>query len=252
MVCISHTLTPLVFLLLITSQVDSSTVLLDSITFDKIIAKFKTAVIKFDIPYPYGEKHEEFQKVAKLATNSDLLMAEVGVNEFADKQNLDLAKRFAIIRDDFPVLLLFNNGNVENGIRYNGHYIADDIKRFVRYHSGIKIPLNMCLEELDVFAEQFMDQTITNENRLELLEQTKQQMKQMTNEEHHKLAQIYVQIMEKILQNGNVFIQNEIQRLNGIVLQKMTNEKRDQIKGKINILFSFVTTEQQSQQKSEL
>ena len=37
---------------------------LDSLTFDKMVNSFRASIIKFDVAYPYGEKHDEFAKVS--------------------------------------------------------------------------------------------------------------------------------------------------------------------------------------------
>lgn len=45
-----------------------------------MISKFKASLVKFDITYPYGEKEDEYGKVAESARFSpDLLISEVGV-----------------------------------------------------------------------------------------------------------------------------------------------------------------------------
>ena len=36
---------------------------LDTLTFDKMISKSPASIVKFDVAYPYGDKHEEFAKV---------------------------------------------------------------------------------------------------------------------------------------------------------------------------------------------
>lgn len=59
---------------------------LDSMTFDKVISKFDYAIVKFDISYPYGEKHEQYEEFAKAASDvSNLLVAEVGVKDYGEK-----------------------------------------------------------------------------------------------------------------------------------------------------------------------
>ncbi len=46
----------------------------------QIVPKFKAALVKFDDAYPYGEKHDEFKKVAQQTiSQTDLLVAEVNV-----------------------------------------------------------------------------------------------------------------------------------------------------------------------------
>ena len=38
---------------------------LDELNFDKIVKRFDATLVKFDTAYAYGDKHEEFGKVAK-------------------------------------------------------------------------------------------------------------------------------------------------------------------------------------------
>lgn len=65
---------------------------LDELTFDRTLRRFPDgALVKFDVAYPYGDKHEQFAKFAaevanasrtygpKAAAHEDLLVAVVGV-----------------------------------------------------------------------------------------------------------------------------------------------------------------------------
>ncbi len=81
---------------------------LDTLSFDKLLSKFKVSLIKFDVAYPYGDKHEEFAKFsASAAQTRDLLVGEVGIKDYGDKDNADLAERFGVAKDDYPVVILF-------------------------------------------------------------------------------------------------------------------------------------------------
>lgn len=37
---------------------------LDEFSFDKVVPRFKAVLVKFDVPYPYGEKHDVYSKLA--------------------------------------------------------------------------------------------------------------------------------------------------------------------------------------------
>lgn len=37
---------------------------LDELTFDKIVKRFRNTLVKFDVAFPYGDKHEAFTKLA--------------------------------------------------------------------------------------------------------------------------------------------------------------------------------------------
>ena len=86
--------------------------------FSQVISKFKAAIVKIDVAYPYGEKHEQFGKLsAALSSNPDILVAEVGVKDYGDKENVNIAERYKIVKEEYPVMLLFTAGKTEP-IRY--------------------------------------------------------------------------------------------------------------------------------------
>jgi len=67
---------------------------LDELTFDKMINSFPASLVKFDVAYPYGDKHEEFAKVAvDGAETKGLFVGEVGIKDYGDKDNEELGKR---------------------------------------------------------------------------------------------------------------------------------------------------------------
>lgn len=92
---------------------------LDELTFDKILKKFSTVLVKFDIAYPYGDKHEAYAKLAaEISPDSgDFAVAVVGIKDYGNKENSKLAERFSV-GDKYPVIKLFRNGNAKEWIDY--------------------------------------------------------------------------------------------------------------------------------------
>lgn len=116
-------------------------------------------MVKFDVAFPYGEKHEEFGKVGTTTKDSpDILVAEVGVKDFGQKDNAELAERFNVKKEDYPVVLLFIQGKTEPYkfvAEKDEDFTADNIKRFIKHKSGVYLGLPGCVEKLDRLAEEF-------------------------------------------------------------------------------------------------
>lgn len=117
-------------------------------------------MVKFDVAFPFGNMHEEFGSVAETTKDvEDLLVAIVGVKDFGDKDNADLAKRFDIDKKDFPVVLLFVQGQTKPikllSKENEQDFTATNIKRLVRAKTGIYLGLPGCVEQLDRLAEEF-------------------------------------------------------------------------------------------------
>jgi len=116
-------------------------------------------LVKFDVAFPYGGKHEQYATIAADTKDSqDLLIATVGVKDFGNKDNSDLAQRYNIKKDDFPVVLLFIQGKSEP-IRFTpereSDFTGEYLKRFIRSRSRVYLGLPGCVERLDKLAEEF-------------------------------------------------------------------------------------------------
>merc|ERR1712241_154206 len=133
---------------------------LDTLSFDKLLGKFRVSVIKFDVAYPYGDKHDEFAKFSTSAAElEELFVGEVGIKDYGDKDNTDLAEKFNVQKDDYPVVILFekdsNTGKLKD-YRFDDEFKVDNLKNFVRQKTGIYMPLPGCLEEFDIIADKLM------------------------------------------------------------------------------------------------
>ena len=96
---------------------------LDTLAFDKVINAFPASLVKFDVAYPYGDDHEEFAKVAKDAATVDrLFIGEVGIKDYGEKDNEDLAARFEVKKEDYPAAIHLHpgEGGGRNGARRRG------------------------------------------------------------------------------------------------------------------------------------
>lgn len=131
---------------------------LDDISFNKITGKFQASLIKFDVAYPYGEKHEAFTAFAKEAKDvDDLLVADVGVKDYGEKDNEALAKKYGGYKDTFPAVRLFIKGR-EEPLAFDDSqgFSVDALRKFVIENTGLYLSLPGCVKELDKLAEKFI------------------------------------------------------------------------------------------------
>ncbi|GFY38666.1 endoplasmic reticulum resident protein 29 [Trichonephila inaurata madagascariensis] len=205
----------------------------------EMISKFKATLVKFDITYPYGEKEDEYGKVAEAARFSpDLLISEVGIQDYGEQENSDIAERFGVSKDDFPVIKLFVEGESEP-IAYSGDIKADDIKNFIKKHSNVRLVLNKCLPKLDELAEKFMAASKYDE-RQAILSEANQIASGITSTEEIKYTDVYIKMMQKVLERGDGFIASEKERVKNIKDGKITAAKKEEMQGRLNILQSFI------------
>jgi endoplasmic reticulum protein 29 len=125
--------------------VDRGILKLDNITFDRLIDGSRPVFVRFDKEYSYGEKHEAWKDFAKTVGESSapLLSCDVGVSEYGDKDNADLAERFGISGQDFPQFRLWTKGSpsIVEPLKYTGAIKADGLLRFVQEKAGVWVGL---------------------------------------------------------------------------------------------------------------
>ncbi|KAF4516961.1 hypothetical protein B566_EDAN005562 [Ephemera danica] len=223
---------------LLSSVYCKGSVPLDTFSFDKVIPKFKASLVKFDVAYPYGPKHEEFTKVAEAAHMlQDLLVAEVGVKDYGEKENADLADKFNIKKEDFPVVKLFVEGKSEPFTFENSEFNADEIKKFIRSNSGVYIGLPGCLEKFDKLAIKFAGSN--TEERRKILREAEDLWDAATGKSEQKAAEVYVKTMRRVIDKGDEFVGSEMQRVQNILQGKVAKEKKEEMQYRVNILQSF-------------
>jgi len=224
-----------------TADVVKGAVSLNSGTFDKILPKFKAVLVKFDKQYPYGEKQDEFKKVAESSQSQpDLLIADVPVQDYGDKDNSDLAERFSVKSDDFPEYRLFLNGKTEP-VAYTGDEAkADDIKKFIVKESGLWLGLPACIQEFDELVKEFLRAAAGSDARTSVIAKAAALAEAITTDTPKRdRAVVYVKTMQKIVENGDGYIKSELARVEKLSEGKVSERKKAQLKDRASILTSF-------------
>lgn len=228
---------------------------LDSLTFDKTISHYDYTLVKFDTAYPYGDKHDEFKKVAlKAYSNPNLMIAECNINEYGDNENQDLGKRFNIDKETYPQYSIFKR----DGTRIIMPEVAEkwkemDIIFFLR-ENDVWVGMPDATERLDQFAAIFMEmlKRKNDANAEEVMNALENFIESGgSNDSPAAIAGVYFKLMERIYesylgnhQKNDVWYKQEAHRLNNILTdeKKLTSinaEKQKKMKTRLNILYSF-------------
>jgi len=216
---------------------------LDSWTFDKVVGGSAPVLVKFDKDYAYGEKEDAFKEVCKRLgeAGANMIVGVVGVQEYGDKLNEDLAEKFAVKKDDFPVYKLFKAGSM-TPIDYSGEVKADDITRFLKTEANLYIALPGCLQEFDDLATKFMAEPA---NRAQLKAKADEAAAQLSKDSEQASGKYYALVMKKILEKGDGFAATEMERISKIMAGSITPDKKDLFQKRLNILPSFKAGKQE-------
>ncbi|VDI49889.1 endoplasmic reticulum protein 29 [Mytilus galloprovincialis] len=212
---------------------------LNSGVFEKIVKHHKAVLVKFDETYPYGDKQDTFKEVVEATmSQDDALCAEIQVSDYGEKENLDLAERYGVIKEQFPVYRLFLNGDLE-GVLYKGDTKnANDIKSFLISEAGLWLGLPDCLQEFDELVTKFYN-AADNDKKTAVVTEVEKAAEKLKEESQKKSAEIYIKTMKKVLEKGESFIAEEVKRVEKIRDGKISDKKREQLGSRLNILTSF-------------
>jgi len=232
---------------------------LDNYTFDKMIATpGLSTLVKFDKTYAYGEKEDAFKEICKLAYHvKDLLVTEVPIQEYGDKENEDVALRFNVKSNEYPAFLIFK-GSVDAPVKFVGFpnptskqpsdwseeedgkwgppmitdVTAENLIIWLR-QNGVRMPSAGTITELDEVVKRFLNEGMKDEDL--------QAAKALAEGDHKndKKAPVYVKIMEKVKAKGNDYVQTELARVQKIMAGKLNEEKKAEMADKIKILNVF-------------
>ena len=129
------------------------TVTVDTLTFDKVIRSFDVVLAKFDDKYrtylflshersfhcrfsAFGDKQDQFKSFAEnVASTKNLLLVEIPITDYGEKENEQLGKEYGVSKPDFPAYRLFLKGT-SKPIDYTGDKSENDLKRFLSQHTS--------------------------------------------------------------------------------------------------------------------
>jgi len=205
---------------------------LDNTTFDRIVDGSKAVFVRFDKEYAYGDEHDAWKDYAKTVGESaaDLLTADVGVSEYGDKDNSDIAERFSIKSDDFPQYRLWKKGMAASvePIKFTGAKKADEFLRFVQEKAGAWIGLPGQIKALDELAKEFI-------GGADVLAKAEAAAAGLTED----TAKYYVKVMTKF-SSDKEFITKESSRLKKMMDDgSVKASKKEQFGRRLNVLTSF-------------
>jgi endoplasmic reticulum protein 29 len=223
----------LVLCQLASAYTDRGILKLDNTTFDRIVDGSKSVMVRFDKEYSYGDEHDAWKSFAAKVGDSaaDMLVCDVGVSEYGDKDNADIAERFSIKTDDFPQYRLWIKGKKEPVV-YKGDKKEEALLRFAQAEADIWVGLPGQLKTFDALAKAFAGDKAGSLKKAEAAAKG-------ADEKDADSAKYYVKVMTKASEKAD-FVTKETERL-----QKMTDDgsvkanKKEQFGRRLNILSSF-------------
>lgn len=173
----------------------------------------------------------------------DLLFALVGIKDYGDKENSDLGKRFKI-SEKYPVIKLFNNQSLEAYIDYpeDGAVTVEDLRKFILENTDLYIGLAGCIKEADELATRFSNPTNNKEQLEALIGEAEILKDSVPSEKDRNSLQIYVTLMKKITSSNKPipeFITAEKKRVQNLLKGKISDNKKDDLNVRLNIMESF-------------
>jgi len=210
---------------------------LDAWTFDQIVNRERNVLVKFDKNYPYGDKEDAFKELCKRLgeAGANLLVGVVGVEEYGDKLNQDLADRFGVKNSDFPVYKLFQKDQ-DKPLDYTGEITADALSAFVVEHGGVYLALPGQLKAFDELALKFM---AASTERAAIQAETQVAAEALSKPKELESGKYYALVMKRIAEKGDGFVASETARVKKVSGGQITPEKKELFGKRLNILSSF-------------
>ena len=110
------------------------------------------------------------------------------------------------------------------------------------------IGLPGCLEKFDAMVKEFL----ISGTKKAVIERAETKAGRETDQTDKNRAEFYVKVMKNILEKGNDFVESELDRVQRLSDQKVSDAKKAQLKDRANILTSFQREIGQWSKKDEL
>jgi len=226
--------------------------MLDRLSFGKVVDKFNFTLVKFDEFYPVGNHHTQFGQLAKEVIDiDDIMIAQVQVKDYGEKTNSDLAKSLGVIpeKSSLPTTILYKRGK-ETG-RFTGEYTVDDLQLWISMTSEVYIQRWGCYRHFDVMASRFMaegteparEKVLGELVRTENLRRSRGMEIRGYNgemDDMRRSSEVYLKLMRRVLEQGDTSLTTELNRINNLLNQKLSPDNENLMKMKRNIVNSFI------------
>mmetsp|Transcript_41334 Transcript_41334/g.101462 ORF Transcript_41334/g.101462 Transcript_41334/m.101462 type:complete len:240 (-) Transcript_41334:209-928(-) len=213
---------------------------LDYITFDKIVGSSHPVLVRFDKDYPSPAENAAFSAMGEKSLGSTLVVGAVSVSEYDEESpNRVFLDKYKLVIADMPTYMLFP-ANSKEGVTFSAD--KEDTGAIVKFieEQGVYILLPGCLREFDQLAMQFMTKA---KEQKKLLKTAEEELAKLSGDDE-KAAKTYVQIMKKIIEKGDKYIETETARVEKLSMDHSVKEdKRTQFERRVNVLKSFKSGE---------
>lgn len=104
------------------------------------------------------------------------------------------------------------------------------------FSAGLWLGLPSCLEDFDSLVAEF--HKTSDDKKPDLIKRAEELANKYESEKEKKSAEIYMKTMKKLVETPN-FVDTEIKRVEKLKAGKVSDNKKEQLNNRLNILTSF-------------
>jgi len=169
-------------------------------------------------------------------SSADVLVCDVGVSEYGDKDNSDISDKYSIKNEDFPQYRFWPKGtsSASDPIVYGSAKKKDDFLRFIQEKAGAWIGLAGQVKAMDALAKEF----IAASDKAAVAKKAEAAAKDVDTKDADS-AKYYVKVMTKA-STDSAFVEKETARLKKMMEDgSVKATKKEQFGRRLNMLSSF-------------